>query len=88
MTVALNIDHMKVFSSSERNKKVSSAVPQKKNEDPKELLKEKKKILLSEIANYEKQNFDDWPDGKEYLQAARAEMYKVDNELDRSLRKK
>lgn len=87
MSVTLNPDKMKVYSHADRNKRVIQAPPIK-SDDRNEGLKERKRLLLSEIINYEKQNFDDWPDGREFLEATRREMYKADDELDRSLKKK
>ena len=87
MGVALRSDRIKVFSRTDRNKLSNAVVPNTSDERKKEF-QDRKHALLSEIINYEKQNFDDWPDGRYFLEATRKEMYKIDDRLDSFLKKK
>lgn len=87
MGVALRSDRIKIFSLAERNKRVSVANGNVA-EQKKEQLRARHRHLLSEIINYEKQDFAGWPDGAELLKATQKEAYKIDDELDDSLKKK
>ncbi len=83
-----------------RDKKRSKVSPPNKNwqkdrvrsesetrQDRLKELTERKRFLLAEVANYEKQDFGDWPDGKKMLELVRIDLHKVDDELDRRLKK-
>lgn len=87
MGVALSGDRIKVLSPASRNK-LSSTVSENNTDERKKELQDKKRALLSEIINYEKQNFDDWPDGRYFLEATRKDLYKIDDRLDNYLKKK
>lgn len=80
MGVPFSPEKMKVYSQSDRNKRVSAH--QEVSEYNKEkFLKEKIKLLLDEIVNYEKQDFADWPGGKDFLKAAQQELRNLNARL-------
>ncbi len=73
-------DKMKVCSRTDRSKRVS-VQPDVTVYDKEKELKEKVKMLLDEIINYEKQDFADWPDGRDFLKATQQELWNINARL-------
>lgn len=82
MGVAL--ERTKVIPMIDRQKRVTQQSLLDESIDKIKSLTERQKILLAEIANYEKQNFDEWPQGRDFLAEVQKELWNINARLKKN----